>query len=302
MKNYILLGCLLALPLHAKLDISSSFKAVKKQLNSIQKELAAYAKNNKPYEVRNLTTLIRTHINLMASGTTATAPQYASQELEIKKHLNDASKKLFSRIRDKAHELNPATKLFGGSTISLEAEAYLAGVIAILRSELESENARILRQAQDERSGGLFSARPEPVEGNKRKKLKKIHKEGLKYIKKNKKLLNEDDKKLLVHERGLIESYKKLHHAKAVKQSPIMVSGAEGVVSNHGPAASEKLTMEMNTAANREIELFNALSKDAQAIFRKIREYAQQINAQDTFMGGLSPKVIAFLDDVKKRL
>ena len=289
MNKYIFIGYLLTLPLHAKLDISSSFKTVKKQLNTIQKELVTFAKNNKPYEVRNLTTLIRTHINLMASGTTASAPQYASQELEIKKHLNDASKKLFSRIRDKAHELNPATKLFGGSTISLEAESYLAGVITILRSELASKNARILRQAQDERSGGLFSARPEPVEGNKRKKLKKIHREGITFIKKNKKLLSEDDKKLLIHDRGLIESYKKLHHAKAQKGSI-------------GPASSEKLKMEMNSAANREIELFNALSNNAKAIFRKIREYAQQINAQDTFMGGLSPKVIAFLDEVKKRL
>ncbi len=276
MKKLLIILLLCTVSLTAKNNFNKSFKTVQKALNSIEKQLISYAEKNKAYEVANLATLIRTHINLMAAGTTALAPQLASRELEIKKHLNSASKNLFTSISQKAHELNPPSKLMGDSTISFESETYLAGVITLLRQQLQK-----LYQSQKKE---LL-----PTKKTDKASVIKLHKEGLKVVKTQGAKLSKNDKELIKNNSGLIDTYKKFAHAKAQRGSM-------------GPAGRKELTKKINAAANREIELFMHLSNDAKRFFKQIRSYAKKINDSDTFMGGLSPRVIAFLDDVKKKL
>ncbi|MEX0671946.1 MAG: hypothetical protein WD068_01175 [Candidatus Babeliales bacterium] len=278
MKLFPLIGCMFfTAAINATVDLSKSFKTVQKHIAAIKKELTTFAHDNPAHEVRNLTQLLRIHINLMASGTTAQAPQYANQELEVKKHLEQPAKALFSKIRDQAHELNQPSKLYGGSTISFEAETYLAGIIALLRDEIAPHKE------------ALPTENSAQIQSTDATTIKKYHKEGVALAKKHNNSLSNDDKKLIASDTGLIDTYKDLHTAKAQRGSI-------------GPAAPSTLTTKINTAANREIELFTALSVKGKEFFKKIRDYATYIAAQDTFVGGLSPKVSQFLDAVKKKM
>ena len=274
MRKLILLIFALFIPLYPASNLSKRFKLVNKSIGAVEKQLVAYVKQQPPYEVRNLISLTRTHISLMAAGTTAAAPGYANREFEIKKHLNTASKTLFTTIRDAAQKLNPQTQLLGGATISFEAETYLAGVIELLRQELEKK--------QPTRTAVRSGRKPMAS-------VKKLHKQGIKEIKKGAKKLSANDKKLIAGEGGLIDTHQALQHLKAQKGSI-------------GPNASNELSQKIHQLANYEIELFMHLSNDAKELFRTIRDYAQKIAAEDPFVGGLSPKAKDFLDSVKRRL
>ena len=102
------------------------------KLAPVCQEISKYCHKTSQSDIHILKSVLRTKINILASGVSSDSKELLIREQNLLKQLSQEGQKLYSLISKKALELNHPSPFTAASKISFETESFLAGIINLL--------------------------------------------------------------------------------------------------------------------------------------------------------------------------